>query len=779
MKTITKLMMGLMLIIALMSLVNAQSYWYQNYQNVDNKPVLGDGDNAFLTRNSLELYTSGDSSSAILIGNLDSNENTRELLIIDDSRNAMWTTTPDLNLIYNGSSSGGGIFGVAGDFDIAFQYVLFDYDLDGEDELIILKSKSGITNITLYDQAVGQFQTVQQTSIAKTVTNKGIACVSPYCYFQDNTGVMYKYHPSTNSIVSSINQGTTSNSDSYRLTIDDCVSDIPGDEIVWILDNDGDGYWNDLAVVPIDSFSLANTVVYNFNNTANLLEFVTCESIDANPQIYLKWESYTIDYPGVFCGFPLVEEDDVWNFTRAEIFNNTDVLINNSIIVQVENNQFSKVPKIWTGTDFFFTDKNGDSNTDYCIAGRLTGDDGTSFCASSDYRYFSCYSSNNTQLNEIYVKDDIQSIRPIKSYVTDFDNDGEDEVLLGNLLYNPNSDTISSIGDTIPTILSKSFSHFTGVCLQWYYYENGILYSTESSSSQCVFETAPCSGFVNPNICVGDCHFTDNFNYANYSVECNGWLGSAKSINPINDVFSVVSQPISKTDIYVDDTIYESETYVFDVEFDFNLTSSTIWQFNILDNSLGNYLALITFENYIVRAYDNTPPTINTLGNVSPNTIHTLKLIVDLNNDEIDYYFDGGYITTGEFYDGNTDSARRFSVAWNGLTNDFNIDNFEITLLTANPSPTEPVEEVDYTYNPNFFCAINWTSNSSHKFSEQNCADRGFATTSPGVSLCMPRACLQDVGQILIGSVLRNILLTIIIILAIIILAPLVIKLLK
>lgn len=147
-------------------------------------------------------------------------------------------------------------------------------------------------------------------------------------------------------------------------------------------------------------------------------------------------------------------------------------------------------------------------------------------------------------------------------------------------------------------------------------------------------------------------------------------------------------------------------------------------------------------------------------------------MVFDLQNDEVDYYLDDVYKATPEFYDGDADDARKFTISWTSTSNDFDIDNFVITKTTENPTGEEVEEEVEYTYNSDFLCAINWTTNSTSRSSQANCEARGF-DTGVWYGFCVPRACIQDVGYLLVQWVTNNIFLTIIVILIIILIVPL------
>ena len=289
-----------------------------------------------------------------------------------------------------------------------------------------------------------------------------------------------------------------------------------------------------------------------------------------------------------------------------------------------------------------------------------------------------------------------------------------------------------------------------------------------------------CTGFSSP-VCTGDCYFNDDFQYNN-PVECNEWEGTAKDVNPASGIFSVYNLQVTKHSIYIEgDTysngvIYESQYNNFEVEFDFYLSHYSNVQFDILNNELNKYSAFVIFNNYNIEVYD---PTKTTIASVGQNEWHNLKMNIDLLNDKIDWYLDGNFKYTGDFFDGATDSQRRFTIGWSSTLTDFDIDNFKITYGTLNANATVPEEEVEYTYNPDLFCAVNWTGETGHRFVLQNCIDRGYNVVYPLIGLCVPRACIHDFKYKLVEYATTNIFETIIVVTAFILIAPLLVALAK
>lgn len=290
-----------------------------------------------------------------------------------------------------------------------------------------------------------------------------------------------------------------------------------------------------------------------------------------------------------------------------------------------------------------------------------------------------------------------------------------------------------------------------------------------------------CVGFSAP-ACSGSCYFNDDFQYNN-PVECNGWEGTARDVNPTSGMFSVFSLPVTKYyievdgDSYSEGSIFESQYDNFEVEFDFKLTDTSTVQFDILNDDLDQYLAFVLFKNFNIEVYSPGKTTIDTVGQ---DEWHNLRMLVDLENDQISWYIDDDFKLQSGFFDGTATSARNFRVIWSSVLADFDIDDFQITYGTLNPNATVPEEEeVDYVYNPELFCAINWTGETGERFVEQNCIDRGYSVEYPLIALCNIRACISDTKSVFVNFATDNILETIIIVTAFILIAPLLMKLRK
>ena len=284
-----------------------------------------------------------------------------------------------------------------------------------------------------------------------------------------------------------------------------------------------------------------------------------------------------------------------------------------------------------------------------------------------------------------------------------------------------------------------------------------------------------CIGFVAPT-CSGDCYFNDDFSYSN-PVECNEWEGTANDVNPISGLFSIFNMPIGKQairiegDTYSKGVIYQSQYQDYEIEFKIRLSDDSNVQFDVLDNDLDQYSAFLVFSNYNAVVYD---PSSTTIMSMTPGDWYVFRIYIDLSLDAINWYVDDDLKYTGDFYDGATDSQRRFQIRWAGSQSDFDIDYFTINYGTLQANATVPVEQVDYVYDPNLFCAINWSTNSTtDRFKTEYCTARGYNTNYPLLSLCIPRACMADIGSFTFNWATQNIFKTIILVTAFILIAPL------
>lgn len=287
-----------------------------------------------------------------------------------------------------------------------------------------------------------------------------------------------------------------------------------------------------------------------------------------------------------------------------------------------------------------------------------------------------------------------------------------------------------------------------------------------------------CIGFSAPP-CTGDCYFFDDFGYNN-PLECNEWEGTAKDVNPQSSILSIYNLPVYKYDIEIDGdtysegTIYETMYEDYEIEFKIRLSHHSTVQFDVLDEELDQYSVFLIFSNYNAIVYDPSQTTIKAM---TPDQWYVYKMQVDLVSDTILWYVDDELVHSGYFYDGATDSQRRFSIGWSSILADFDIDYFSISYGTLQANATLPEEEVAYEFTTDLFCAINWTTNvTEDRFKEEYCTMRGYNTAYPLLSLCVPRACISDIAQYTFQTATSNIFITIVIVTAFILIAPLLIR---
>ena len=292
-----------------------------------------------------------------------------------------------------------------------------------------------------------------------------------------------------------------------------------------------------------------------------------------------------------------------------------------------------------------------------------------------------------------------------------------------------------------------------------------------------------CTGYA-PQTCTGTCWFTDNFDHT-YSMACNNWDG-ADDKTPLNNVAHLDQVGMSGLSMYTNHILsgrvpIRSEEYgTFTIDFDFYLNDSSRVVFSVLDEDYAKYSLYAYFENYNLYTVDYAVPTLVNHGSFTPNTWHTFRAIVDFANDEIEIIIDASTNTskTIQFFDTDVESASGYYftlVQFNQA--DISIDDFLVSYGDPNPVFTGFEEEdVEYVYDSSLFCAINWSTNGTDRFVEQNCVDRGYNTGYPLISLCVPRACLSDVGSLLFSSATRNIFYTMVIVVIFILIAPLIFR---
>ena len=293
-----------------------------------------------------------------------------------------------------------------------------------------------------------------------------------------------------------------------------------------------------------------------------------------------------------------------------------------------------------------------------------------------------------------------------------------------------------------------------------------------------------CAGFVSP-VCTGNetCWFYDNFNYNTYMFECNGWDGSgdAEKYHPVDGNLKVIDFALYEDSLeWTGDRITTNEYLTFDVEFDVWVNwadGSGVSQVFLIDNQDFKYSMNFAIDNYVARAFDYGGAII--LGTLTPSTWHTVLANVDLESDTIVWWLDGDLKGSTGFYDsGEIDAFNELNIYVSDVKGVVKYDDVKVIFKESNPNATT-TNQTTYVYNPNLFCAINWTAQTGDRFDEANCEARGFSTDYPLIGLCVPRACLQDLGSVTISWATSNIFTTIIIVTAFILIAPLIVALAK
>ena len=216
-------------------------------------------------------------------------------------------------------------------------------------------------------------------------------------------------------------------------------------------------------------------------------------------------------------------------------------------------------------------------------------------------------------------------------------------------------------------------------------------------------------------------------------------------------------------------TTYDTIEYSMDFYID---TSSSLIAYLVDDNSDISLYFQVT--NYNAYAYDDEGLTL--LSNLNSSTWYNLDTIVDFTDETVYWYIDDVYITSTGFYDVDVEGFSELSLTYLDYEGIYKIDNVLVEYGDLNPNVTVEEPEVEYTYNPSRFCAINWTAETGDRFKEEFCEERGFSTDYPAIGLCVPRACLQDTGLAIVDWATSNIFTTIIIVVAFILIAPLLIR---
>lgn len=290
-----------------------------------------------------------------------------------------------------------------------------------------------------------------------------------------------------------------------------------------------------------------------------------------------------------------------------------------------------------------------------------------------------------------------------------------------------------------------------------------------------------CTGYIAQS-CTGTCSFVDNFNY-DKMISCAGWSGSASIFHPTSNIMSVFGTTIYQSEYELDKgtsgSLKSSQIASYQTEFDLKIKTSDVLNFQIYNDEINKNALILQVNNYNLVAYKDTGSL--TLGSLTPNTWYNIRAVVNYGTNQIYYYLDDVFVGTIDIYESGVTSSRKWIFAWSNTNIQFDIDNFALNIVnySANYTNVTVAPPINYVYNGNLFCAINWTSNSTRKFSMDNCAERGFPTAYPLYSLCLPRACIQDVGLLTLTWVTSNIFRTIIIVTAFILIAPLLVVLFK
>ena len=286
-----------------------------------------------------------------------------------------------------------------------------------------------------------------------------------------------------------------------------------------------------------------------------------------------------------------------------------------------------------------------------------------------------------------------------------------------------------------------------------------------------------CVGFTAPSCPsgTGTCWFYDDFNY-NYKIGCNGWDGGGdiETFFPeYSHIFKIEDFDINEFSMYNKGdrvTIYDTVGY----KLDFYL-NTTLSLYSYLLDSNADISAYFQVTNYNAYAYDDEGLTL-LLANLNSSTWYNIYAILDFSQQTVAWYIDDEFITTKNFYDQEVEGFSEIAIGWNDVDGIYQIDNVLVEYGDLNPNATEEEPDIEYTYNPSRFCAINWTAEAGDRFKEEFCEERGFSTDYPAIGLCVPRACIQDMGLAIVDWATSNIFTTIIIVVAFILIAPLLIR---
>lgn len=294
-----------------------------------------------------------------------------------------------------------------------------------------------------------------------------------------------------------------------------------------------------------------------------------------------------------------------------------------------------------------------------------------------------------------------------------------------------------------------------------------------------ITEETNCDGFTAPS-CSGSCSFFDDFNYAN-GIVCNSWqylnrvprgnMLVLDDLSPSEDFLQRDFSPINN---------WEHSSFVFSFDFIINSPDRITMTLSNTNGGTYNTYVYLYFDSGSIYALDSVTPYVTNLKSFNYGEMYTLYGLANYTSNKITYII---YNSTGQnvttqaenFDNSNAVNSVSFSMEGAGATN-FTIDNFIISsgLLNLNGTAPVNVSGANYVYNGDMFCGINWTRNPP-RFSTQNCVDRGYSTNPSLSGLCLPRACLDDLGNSIFQAGTGNIFRTLVILIAIIIFAPLII----
>lgn len=310
-----------------------------------------------------------------------------------------------------------------------------------------------------------------------------------------------------------------------------------------------------------------------------------------------------------------------------------------------------------------------------------------------------------------------------------------------------------------------------------FYFDDLLIYAgTLEEEEEEPPQGANCIGFTEPVCPEGSssCWFYDDFDYS-YAIECNGWEGNGDTelYTPTSNYFKIYNFDFFENSMFYEGdrkTIYDD----IQVTLDFWINNPTAFYVHLQDGDTNKNSMVFQVSNYVAFGLDYGG-LIN-MGAISSSTWYELNATIDFDAQKVYYFIDDDYKGETDFYDLDVEGFSELKITFDE-DGEYRVDNVKVLYGGVDPNATEPEEEVDYVYNPDRFCAINWTADAGERFKEEFCEERGFSVEYPAIGLCVPRACLQDVGLMTVDWATDNIFTTIIIVTAFILIAPLLIAL--